>query len=196
MPAPTSNKLHFFAISLLGSSVLSPTLTPSLVVQTIKSTQKWLEDLKGGFRQQIIQVSLLNLSPPASDIAASWITEPHTVELISGGITTTTPGVIHRLRPGDQARLQIGVQNKRGVAAGSEVSVKVVVTSKRTGRIIYASDMINVSAGLVEYTADAQSLSKHQSPDWYDDAKFGKHLLVHLSHDLTHLRDIHPLGCI
>jgi hypothetical protein len=40
----------------------------------------------------------------------------------------------------------------------------------------------NVSFGLVEYTSDLASLSTHESPEWFDQAKFGIFIRGFLDH--------------
>jgi alpha-L-fucosidase len=42
-----------------------------------------------------------------------------------------------------------------------------------TGPFITASQAVHLSAGIPAYQATDASLSQHQSPDWFDNGKFG-----------------------
>ncbi|KIM96697.1 glycoside hydrolase family 29 protein [Oidiodendron maius Zn] len=66
----------------------------------------------------------------------------------SSNFNLVKAGTLTRLYPGQAAVVQIGVQNKVGVAAGT-------------------------TCGFGDYTADSTSLSWHWNPDWFNEVKFG-----------------------
>ena len=83
-------------------------------------------------------------------------------------------GTLTRLYPGQAAVVQIGVQNKVGVAAGTTCTAKVTaVWGNDYGPALSTSSIISGSCGFGDYTADSTSLSWHWNPDWFNEVKFG-----------------------
>ncbi|GKT83914.1 tissue alpha-L-fucosidase [Colletotrichum tofieldiae] len=88
------------------------------------------------------------------------------VTLSGRGFRTVSPGHLKRLCPGDQKVLIVGV----GGTSDGSASVSVEISSGSTRKTTLVD---GVEIGLTEWTADSNSLSKHESPEWFDDAKYG-----------------------
>ncbi|PWY77331.1 alpha-L-fucosidase [Aspergillus sclerotioniger CBS 115572] len=148
----TTGRLHVFSVSLWESPV------SSAQVQFIRPTQKWTES-----GNQVVEVTINN--PGSECISGSGIA----VSLNMSGIQTIEPGYIRRLCPGDQKRVNIGVN---GTANGT--ATVILDYTHSTQHQTYAHPL---SLGLTEWTSDLSSLSQHESPQWFDNAKFG--IMIH-----------------
>lgn len=148
-------RLHIFSISLLPVSDL-PGL--QLEVQQARTTQKWIE---GTNKTQIVEVIVNN-------VGDEWVTRENAVNITveSEGLQTVEPAQILRLRPGDQAIVEVGVVNSDDVAEGSTGSANAVLS---TG-IVHT---FNATFGIAQYEDSYESIYGHESPPWYNDAKFG-----------------------
>ena len=155
--ASEDTRLHVFSVSLLpaiGTGI-------ALEVQYARSTQMWME---GTNKTQIFEVVVNN-------VGDEWVLANNTVRLTmsSTGLTTVVPGVIHRLRPGDQARVQIGVENAEGVPPGTTGLATVDIS----GVGVHTSHTFNATHGIAEYEPTYESIYTHEAPMWYNDAKYG-----------------------
>lgn len=156
--AAQDTRLHIFAASLVpatGSGI-------SLEVQYARSTQMWME---GTNKTQIVEVIVNN-------VGDGWALANNsvTVSISSPGYTTVVPGVINRLRPGDQAIVQVGVVNPNGTTAGSTGPATVNVA----GAGVKATYTIsNATYGFAPFEATYESIYAHEAPMWYNDAKYG-----------------------
>ncbi|TQN64672.1 Tissue alpha-L-fucosidase, partial [Colletotrichum shisoi] len=144
----TEGRLHVFAVSLWRQG-------PAVGVQSVRPTQKWL-----GNETQVVEVTVNN--------AGSECVTGHGLNVtVSGaGFRTVSPGHLRRLCPGDQKVVVVGVEG----ASDGPVSATVGIDD---GAARKAVPVDGVDMGLTEWTADAGSLSKHESPGWFDDAKYG-----------------------
>ena len=141
----SGSRLHVFATSLWQKS--------GIHVQYLRPTQK-----TSGDRIQIVEVVINNAGP-------GWISGAGVDVVIEGkGIRTVEPGKIKRLAPGDQKKINVGVIGCGNVAA----TVKFVGSNSTT---TFSID--NVSFGLEDWTEELSSLTKHESPEWFDNAKYG-----------------------
>ncbi|KUJ24113.1 glycoside hydrolase [Mollisia scopiformis] len=155
--AAVKTRLHLFSVSMLpaaGSNI-------DLQAQYARSTQLWLP---GTNKTQIVEVIINN-------VGSEWVLANNSVQVSvsSPGLETVAPGYIKRLQPGDQARVQVGVVNADGVAAGSSGSATVVIT----GVGVNSSYTFNATYGVVPYQATYESVYSHETPNWYNDAKYG-----------------------
>jgi alpha-L-fucosidase len=152
----TSNKtsrIHLFSMSLYKQD--------GVQVQFIRPTQK--HDIN---RVQTVELIIGNSGP-------NWISGSGVeVSITAPGIKTAQPGYIKRLRPGDQKKINVGVLG----------SGNVTVQVHFTGSMNATFSAENVSFGLDEYTSDFASLSTHESPEWFDQAKFGIFIRRFLDH--------------
>lgn len=141
----SGSRLHVFAVSLWRGS--------GIEVQYLRPTQK-----TSGDRVQIVEVVVNNAGP-------EWISGDGVNITIEGqGITTVEPGRIKRLRPGDQKKINVGVIGYGNVTAD-------IIFTGRNSTTVYSMDY--VSFGLEEWTSELSSLTKHESPEWFDNAKYG-----------------------
>ncbi|GKZ24310.1 hypothetical protein AbraIFM66951_011166 [Aspergillus brasiliensis] len=148
----TTGRLHIFSVSLWKSTAASAQ------VQFVRPTQKWTES-----GNQIVEVTVNN--PGTNCIAGPGVN----LSLSLPGIQTIEPGNIKRLCPGDQKRVNIGVN---GTANGT-----ATIVLNYTHSIQHQTYPHPLSLGLTEWTSELSSLSQHESPEWFDDAKFG--IMIH-----------------
>ncbi|CAG8941715.1 unnamed protein product [Penicillium salamii] len=158
--AALDTKLHIFALSLLPAEPMSE--SPSLEIQYARSTQKWLE---GPEKVQIIEAVINNKGSSFMDTGHQV-----TVEVQSAGIETKSQAIIKRLGPGDQAIVEIGVQNRDGIELGKTGPATVVIKGVGVNSTPYT---FNATYGIVPFEATYESIYSHESPNWYNDAKFG-----------------------
>lgn len=148
----TTGRLHVFAISLWQGSQVS--------VQSVRPTQQSGED-----GTQLVEVTLNNAG--TSCISGKGAT----VSLSAPNITTIEKAFIKRLCPGDQKRVIVVVD---GTYHGP-VAVKVGHQHSRQ------EQLFDVELGLSQYTTDLESLARHESPEWYNNAKYEVHVRGHRS---------------
>lgn len=147
----TEGRLHVFAVSLWQGG--------SIGVQSVRPTQKWLD---GG--AQAVEVTINNAG---SECVGGG--DGLSVSITGEGFETITPGTMKRLCPGDQKVVTVGVQGAS--APEGAVSANVVINEGTASR--YTVSFADVEIGLTNWTSDLSSLAKHESPDWFDDAKYG-----------------------
>lgn len=151
----SASRLHVFSMSIWKGS--------GIEVQYVRPTQK-----HSGDRMQLIEVLVNNAG-------SEWISGAGVEITISApGVVTVQPGSIKRLRPGDQKKVLIGVFGCGNVTTQVKIS----------GVIDALQNFHDISFGLEDYTTDLSSLERHESPDWFDSAKFGifiRKILVLLS---------------
>lgn len=139
-----TSRIHMFSMSLVKQS--------GIEIQYVRPTQK-----HSGDRVQAVEVVINNSGP-------EWISGDGVVISIAGaGIQTITPGYIQRMRPGDQKKIDVQV-----IGCGN-----VTTTVTLSGSINATYTIGNVKFGLEDYSSELSSLSQHESPDWFGDAKFG-----------------------
>lgn len=120
---------------------------------------------------QVIEVAISNLPPVSTQTdPAAWLTGENTVMIQSDQVRTVYAGILNRLRPGDQARVKVGVVNTAGVARGTSASARAVVSDSR-GNVIAQSGEFQIVAGIPAYEPTIESLQVHEAPKWYEDAK-------------------------
>ncbi|CAK7221069.1 hypothetical protein SBRCBS47491_004401 [Sporothrix bragantina] len=165
------NRIHVFAASLWwadvgkasnGTSSTPGNITSNLInVQNVRPTQKWTDE-----GHQIVEVTLNNAGTSCFSTGAG----DALVSLTGNNVSTLSAGRIRRLCPGDQRRINIGID---GVAL-RDASVTVVVTGPKNETLSKTSYTHPIQLGFQTYNAtDQASLDRHESPDWFDGAKFG-----------------------
>jgi alpha-L-fucosidase len=158
-----SNRLHIFAISLRPVPSVTESLSaPQLEVQYARSTNKWIE---GTNNTQIFEVTVSNVGNHA------WVSANDSVivSVESEDVLCVKPGVIKRLRPGDQVVVEVGVVNKQGVVSGTKGSASVHLHSST----VDIEHNFEASFGIGSYEPTYESIYSHESPSWYSNAKFG-----------------------
>ncbi|KAJ6078307.1 hypothetical protein N7467_008060 [Penicillium canescens] len=158
--ASVNTKLHIFALSMLPVPEYQSN-TPRLEIQYARSTQKWID---GSDKVQIIEALVNN-------VGSSSITRNNSVriQIHSPGLETITEGIIKRLGPGDQATVEIGVQNRKGVPISSGPATVIVSGHD----VVSAPYSFNATYGIRPFEANYESIYSHESPNWYNNAKFG-----------------------
>ncbi|KKY15757.1 putative tissue alpha-l-fucosidase [Phaeomoniella chlamydospora] len=141
----TTGRLHIFAISLWKGS--------SVAVQSIRPTQKWT-----GNGTQVVELTINN--------AGTECISGHGLKasISAPGVETIDYGSIKRLCPGDQKTINVGVTGQ------SNGSATVLI---ETGHHKAEYRFEDVEIGLTDFTSELDSLAKHESPDWFNDAKYG-----------------------
>jgi hypothetical protein len=140
----TTGRLHVFAMTLWQGSQVS--------IQSVRPTQQQLAN-----GSQLVEVTLNNAG--SSCVSGSGLK----LKLRGPGITTTQPGHLKRLCPGDQKTVKIGVH-------GSYNGWATVVLDDGE---LKQKQHFEVDLGLTNWTSDLSNLARHESPDWFDSAKFG-----------------------
>ncbi|PLB44551.1 glycoside hydrolase [Aspergillus steynii IBT 23096] len=154
-------RLHVFAMSVWeveGGGGERPVLE----VQYARSTRKWVD---GSEKVQIVEVRV-------SNVGGEFVLRTHSVSLRvdAPGLETLLPAQIKRLAPGDQAVVEIGVRNKPGVEPGVQGVASVVALGHGVHGTNYTFD---ATYGIPDYEATYESIYAHESPSWYDNAKYG-----------------------
>jgi len=157
---PSRTRLHIFAVTLVPAKSDNPGGV-SLHVEFARSTNTWFE---GTNKTQIFEATVNN-------VGQQWILANQSVRLTveSNGVRTVQPGVIKRLRPGDQARVRIGVANAEGVAEGTQGRATLVIS----GKGVEQNHTFDATYGIAPYQPTYADIYRHESPPWFDDAKFG-----------------------
>ncbi|KAJ7484667.1 glycoside hydrolase family 29 protein [Mycena latifolia] len=164
-PAATTNdRLHVFGLSITPSTT-NATAGPALAIRRARFTTRW--DVIDGARAQAVEVTLANLLPSFTMSRNTSITNPHTVELVGPGIQTVSRGVINRLVPGDQVRVDV-------FATGSHANGSAVVQIRDSAGNLAATSPEYETSPLVEnWTPDPDVLAMHETPSWWNAAKYG-----------------------
>ncbi|MFL6124521.1 alpha-L-fucosidase [Actinophytocola sp.] len=153
---PDLSSLHVFALTV------QPAATgKALVVRGARSTTKLLGD------SQAVEATVVNLGD-------EWITPQDGVSVSADvfGARTVRPAAVRRLGPGEEVRVRIGIA-RAGAPVNTVVDGKVVAQGKR----LRAEQPVRFTLGVADYQATDASLGGHESPYWFDDAKFG--IFVH-----------------
>lgn len=130
---------------------------------------------------QTVEVIVNNAGP-------EWISGKGVeVSIEASGIIMVETATITRLRPGDQRKVDVKLTGEGNVTA------KVILQGTNT---TVTNTFENVTFGLAHWTEDASSLTLHESPNWFNDAKFGIFIRrLHFCRKLTST-DNGRLGCI
>lgn len=146
-------------MSLSPSSDATPVLASAISVRRVRFTQRW--DTIDGVRAQAVEVTLANMLPTHLLSEATAFVDRHEVSVRggAGGVETVAPGLIYRLVPGDQIRVDIYVvgEDKGGVS---------VVVKDAHGDEVGSSDGWEGSPLVEQWTEDEAVLSRHETPSW------------------------------
>jgi alpha-L-fucosidase len=159
--ASIDTALHVFSLSMLPVPKKEQH-SVSLQIQYARSTQKWME---GTDKTQIVEVLVNN-------VGTSFVLRNNAVRVHvqSPHLETVSEGIIKRLGPGDQAIVEVGVRNRPGVQAGSAGPAIVVIGGHRVACSPYTFE---ATYGIKPYEATYESVYSHESPNWFNNAKFG-----------------------
>jgi alpha-L-fucosidase len=148
---PDRSSLHVFAMTTQPAAS-----GKALAVRGARSTPKLFDGT------QAVEATVVNLGD-------EWITEQDAVTVSAEvyGARTVRPATVRRLAPGEEARVRIGIT--RSAPVNTIVDGKVVAQ----GRRLRAEQPVRFTLGVADYQATDASLGGHESPYWFDDAKFG-----------------------
>jgi alpha-L-fucosidase len=155
-PAPNVSSLHVFALTL------QPAATGrSLALRGGHSTTSMLQDSG----PQSVEVTVLNAG-------TVWLERRDGIKVLvdAEGARTVVPAEVGPLAPGEQERLRIGIEHSRDVADGTGVAGSILA---RAHSSVVAREPAPLTLGVPAYQPTDASLSTHQAPYWFDDAKFG-----------------------
>lgn len=140
--------------------------TPSISLSDASLTTKWIDNTD---LHQILEVWVKNTDDK------NYLTASHKfcVGAQSDYITTTKPGEVIRLAPGQSVKVQIGVSNKKGVAPGSFCSAKLVANYGDAADTKSVGTTVIGLCGIADYIPTSDSLAKHVASDWFDNLKYG-----------------------
>ncbi|MFL6076914.1 MAG: alpha-L-fucosidase [Mycobacteriales bacterium] len=157
-PAAGVSSLHVFAMTLQPVAA-----GRAVALLDARSTTKQLN--RSG-HPQAVAVTVEN-------VGTDWIDRAHplTVTVQSGSLDTVAPATVDRLLPGETATVEVGVR-KHPATLPDGLPVGATIRATVNGRTL-ATTPATLKAGIPAYTTDDASLSQHESPDWYNDAKFG-----------------------
>ncbi|KAG2032284.1 glycoside hydrolase family 29 protein [Suillus americanus] len=163
----TSNRLHIFALSMTPSfEPSSGLLVPQLSVRSAQFSTRW-EDVNGQ-RAQAVAITLANLLPGSHATSSNAsINSRYEISVVGEGVSTVTPGLVYRLVPADQARVDVLILNNNGTG-NATVTIK-----GELGNIVGTSVGWPIVSLRTEWTADADVLSTHETPTWWNQAKYG-----------------------
>lgn len=152
----TVGRVHVFSMSLVVGDDDAPGGggAAAVDVQSVRPTQKWTEA-----GNQVVEITLNNAGGEC--VAGSGLT----VSLEGPGVSTAETGSVKRLCPGDQKRVNVGVS---GSANNTTVNITLSGAS-----LDQTASFAGINIGFESFTADLDSLSKHESPEWFDNAKYG-----------------------
>lgn len=155
--ATEDTRLHIFAATMIRATETGM----DLQVQYARSTKMWIE---GTNKTQIVEVVINNMGD-------EWILANNSVRVTvsADGLNTVVPGVINRLRPGDQAIVHVGVENTDGTAPGTMGRA----TANVQGTGVQTSYTFDAMYGVPDYEPNFDSIYSHEAPMWYNDAKYG-----------------------
>lgn len=159
----TVGRVHVFSMSVWSGEPASAP-GPAVEVQSVRPTQKWTDA-----GSQVVEVTLNNVGTECVSGAGLSVS----LAGAAAGVRTVEAATLRRLCPGDQKRIDVGV-----AGAASNTTVDVAITSGADNiTTTKTTSFSNLSFGLEDYTTDLASLARHESPRWFDDAKFG--IMIH-----------------
>ncbi|EPQ55247.1 glycoside hydrolase [Gloeophyllum trabeum ATCC 11539] len=162
-------RLHVFAISVTASATLSDTSAgPILSVRRARSSTRW--ELVNNTRAQAIQVTVANLLPISAFSTNTSINSPYTIEITGASVETVVPGKIRRLIASDQVSADV-------LVIANSTSNATVSVKDEQGTLVGTSDGWPLTPLPTEWTTDPELLSTHETPTWYNQAKYG--IFVH-----------------
>ncbi|KAL5115652.1 hypothetical protein ACEQ8H_006451 [Pleosporales sp. CAS-2024a] len=145
----TTGRIHVFAATLWEKDGGA-----SVHVQSVRPTQKWT--MSGGVKSQVVQVLVNNAGSEC--VHGQGLT----VAIEGPQVHTVEPGTIKRICPGDQKSVYVSVRGSGSCSAAVYITYQNVTTARA---------LEDVEFGLTNWTAT--NLAAHESPQWFDDAKFG-----------------------
>ncbi|KZT22439.1 glycoside hydrolase family 29 protein [Neolentinus lepideus HHB14362 ss-1] len=164
------SRLHIFAISITPSAPSSSENVTGLIlsIRRAQFSTRWAQ--VNETRAQAVQVTLANLLPISALSANTSINSPYTIEISGPTVSTVVSGTIKRLVPSDQVSVDVLV-----ITNGT--SNATVTIKDEQGTVVGLSGGWPAMPIPAEWTADPELLGTHETPTWYNQAKYG--IFVH-----------------
>jgi len=162
-PLSFPSTLHIFALSLMVYTE-APIEKVLLRVESARALETWPEGLNA--RTRIVRVVVTNISNNA-------LTRNQNVRCVVHGQglgMLKGYGYIRRLLPGQQATIDLAVLAPNRNDTQRVVNTTVLFTGDNVAGTEYEFDMTLLPA---DYSSDFTSIYRHESPAWFNDAKFG-----------------------
>ncbi|OAA57959.1 alpha-L-fucosidase [Niveomyces insectorum RCEF 264] len=176
-----SARIHVFAASLwqqpwpraaASFDENNPRVRPlgagNLQVQNVRPTQKATDT-----GHQVVEITLNNAGPTCFSSGSTAAS----VSLEGDGVRTVEAGRLMRLCPGDQRWIRVGVANDGPRNTNMTVVVRGASNATQQQQQQSQSWIVGTARGRLgfePYAADdPASLARHESPDWFDGAKYG-----------------------
>lgn len=148
--------LHVFALSLQPVAQ-----GRALALRDARSTNSLMESTGA----QSVEATVVN-----AGTVAILTGDDVSVRVDVPGARTVEPARIHRLDPGEQARVRVGIRNRTGTAPGTQQDGSVRVSGRGSQA---AARNSRLTLGVADYRPTEASLAGHQAPYWFNGAKFG-----------------------
>lgn len=161
---------------------------PKMVIRRARTTNKLYEarDRVGNLEPlggaQLVEVTVANMLPTSTDVNSRCWGGPMHVWVHGGGMYTVKHGEVNRVMPGDELKVRVWVRNFDDIAPGTQGKMRVELRdasgtsasdSEPLGEVFLISDDWPMTAGVPPYEESKESLERHETPLWWDDAKFG-----------------------
>jgi alpha-L-fucosidase len=155
VPDAGAPSMHLFALSLQP-------VVPGSALRLVNGRSTAKLNRSGA---QIVEATVEN-------IGSQWYTRSHAgvVGVEGAEVHTTSAARITLLAPGEEIPVQIGIRPTGAVPAGTSVPAAIVARSPGSPT---TSERVTLTLGVPAYRPTDESLEQHQTPDWYDAAKFG-----------------------
>ncbi|KAF8604399.1 glycoside hydrolase [Ceratobasidium sp. AG-I] len=165
-----------------------PSVGPSMAIRRARTTNKLYEardrlgnpEPLGG--AQLVEVTVANMRPTSASANSHCWGGPLHVWVHGGGLYTVKHGEVNRVMPGDEVKVRVWVRNFDEVRPGSQGKMRVELRdasgasaedSEHLGQVLLVSGDWPMTAGVPPYEESKESLERHETPLWWDDAKFG-----------------------
>ena len=157
LPANHQACMHIFAMTLLSA-------TQGYALRILDASSA-MKEMTGTSSTQVVEATIENTG-------TLWFTPRHQaiVRVQASKVQTVVPAVVSELAPGEQARVEIGIKNTPSLTLGTQETGTVTAGVDGGNTVSLNFPLI---AGVPAYSVTDASLTQHQSPDWYDNAKFG-----------------------
>ncbi|KAK0448931.1 glycoside hydrolase family 29 protein, partial [Desarmillaria tabescens] len=159
------NRAHIFAMAFSPSVVPAEASKPELAIRRVRFTTRW--EAVNSTRAQVVEVTVANMLPTRLLSVETSLRSKHEISISGSGVDTLVPGVISRLVVGDQVTVEVLVSGSR--AGGNAI----VTVEDSNGGIVGTSAGWPVSPLVEHWTADVDLLRTHETPSWWNQAKFG-----------------------
>ncbi|MFJ1883648.1 alpha-L-fucosidase [Streptomyces sp. NPDC088137] len=147
--------LHIFALSLQPAAQ-----GRALALRDAHSTTSLLDSGAQSVEATVVNAGTVGIL--AADALTLSVDVP--------GARTVAPARVSRLAPGEQTRVRIGIRSRPGTAPGTAREGNVVAHGRGARA---ATVRRSLTLGVPDYTPTDASLSTHQAPYWFQQAKFG-----------------------